>query len=122
MICTIFRVVADRARLSRGGASLPLIERIRRLNRLAAELSRETGCYVADIDRTMADVGARKTQADYRLSTPAAAEAAGHAIAWALLSGPLDDVVSPEVQEKARAIHGGGGHAATVLGRRLAQA
>lgn len=106
VICTIFRVVPDRARLSPRGAAPPLLERIRRLNRLAAELSRETACYVADIDRAMAHVGGRVLNADYRLASQRAAEAAGHAIVWSLLSGPLDDAVSPEILRKGAGVPG----------------
>lgn len=77
--------------------------RIRRLNLLAADLSRETGCLVIDIDRTLADIGAQALRTDYRLAGPYAAGAAAKAIAMTLLSAGLDDVVPVEVQEAARA-------------------
>lgn len=122
VLCTVFRVVAGRVRLSPGGATPPVLERIRRLDRLIADLSRETGCYVAEIDRAMAHLGAARLQADYRLASRVAAEVAGHAIVWTLLSGPLDDIVPPEVQEQARAIQGHLTQIETLLRRRLAPA
>jgi hypothetical protein len=121
IICTIFRVVVGRARLSPAGAPPPVLERIRRLNRLALELSRQTGCYVADIDRAMAHLGGRALQADYRLASQPAAEVAGHTLAWTLLSGPLDDIVPPEIQEQARAHQGGLADINALLRRRLGQ-
>jgi hypothetical protein len=78
--------------------------RIRRLNFLAAELSRQTGAFVIDIDRVVADIGGRNLQADYRLDSPAAAAVAGQAIAFGLTVNGLDALVAFEVQDQMREI------------------
>jgi hypothetical protein len=103
-IATVLRHVpraeaADRSELK--------LVRIRRLNLLAAELSRETGAYVIDLDRSLADIGASKLQTDYRLNGQYAAEAAAKFIALALLSAGLDAYVSFEIQDAAKAIIAG---------------
>jgi hypothetical protein len=98
-IATILRHV-------RGDAESELAEalkiRIRRLNLLAAEISRETGANVIDLDRVLADVGARRLQTDYRLTGQATANMAGHFIALTLVSNGLDAIVPFEVQDAAR--------------------
>jgi hypothetical protein len=98
-LCTIFRHVpygesADHSRLVR----------VRRLNLLAAEISRETGASVIDIDRSLADIGASKLNTDYRLGGQYASEAAAKFIALAVLSAGLDNYVSFEIQDAAKAI------------------
>ena len=103
-VCTVFRHVADRAERQTSPA---LLERIRRLNRLAVSLSHELDIGVIDIDRAMAHIGGGVLQTDYRQSGVLAAEVAGHTLAWGLLSFGLDDAIDPEVQEKAKAILGG---------------
>ncbi len=98
-LCTVFRHVPsdDAAKQSR-------LLQIRRLNLLAAELSRETGLFVIDLDRSLADIGARKLQADYRLGGQYASEAAAKFIALAVISAGLDNYLSYEVQDAAKAI------------------
>lgn len=103
-LCTVLRHVArsegaDQAELKR--------IRIRRLNLLAAELSRESGAYVIDLDRSLADIGARKLQTDYRLSGQYAPQAAAKFIALAVLSAGLDSYVSFEIQDAAKAMVAG---------------
>lgn len=100
-ICTVLRHV------SRDEEPEPATARrifIRRLNLLAAEISRETGAYVIDLDRVMADIGARRLKTDYRLTGNAAVEMAGHFIALTLINNALDSLVSFEVQDAAREI------------------
>jgi hypothetical protein len=98
-ICTVLRHVAP-------DAAPELVTarriRIRRLNLLAAELSRETGCFVIDVDRMLADIGAQPLQTDYRLIGPYAAGAAAKSIAMTLLSAGLDAFVPVEIQDAAR--------------------
>jgi hypothetical protein len=77
--------------------------RIRKLNLLAAELSRETGLFVIDIDRVLADIGARALATDYRLSGPFAADAVSKTIATTLLTTGFDAFAAFEVQEAALA-------------------
>jgi hypothetical protein len=98
-LCTIFRHVAsgDSVEQSR-------LIRVRRLNLLAAELSRETGLFIIDIDRSLADIGAKKLHTDYRLNGQYASEAAAKFIALAVLSAGLDNYVSFEIQDAANAI------------------
>lgn len=99
-ICTVFRHVptgedTEEALLRR--------IRIRRLNFLAAELSRSTGAYVIDIDRSLADIGARNLETDYLLTGSYGQEAAAKFIALAILSAGLDAYVPFEIQDVARA-------------------
>jgi hypothetical protein len=98
-VCTIFRHVAGPDRAA-------IIERIRRLNLLAATLSHDTGVNVIDIDRLFALAGARKLQTDYRLGGPRAAEFAGHTIVAGILAAGLDDFFPPEIQERAKQAQG----------------
>jgi hypothetical protein len=98
-VCTVFRHISDDCPPE--VAVLRRI-RIRRLNLLAAELSREMGLLVIDIDRDLADVGARSLETDYRLSGPYVPEMAGKSIAMALLLVGLDELVPVETQEAAR--------------------
>jgi hypothetical protein len=97
-ICTILRHVDGRA--DADGLRI----HIRRLNLLAAEISRETGAYVIDIDRVLANAGARWLQTDYRLGGNAAVEIAGHFIALTLINNAFDALVSFEIQDGAREI------------------
>jgi hypothetical protein len=102
-VCTVFRHLAERPK---DGAASPLLERVRRLNRLAMDLSNAFGVGVIDFDRDLTHIGGRTLRSDHRLTGVLAAEVAGHAVAWALLSVGLDAVVDPEVQEKAKAALG----------------
>jgi hypothetical protein len=98
-LCTVFRhVPADDF-----DAQSRLI-RIRRLNLLAAELSRETGLSVIDLDRCLADIGAVNLQADYRLQGLQAAGVVSREIALAIVSAGLDAYLPFEVQDTAKAL------------------
>lgn len=112
---TVFRHVAE----PRDGAPSPLLERIRRLNRMAVGLSHSHGVGVIDLDRACAHIGGRWLQSDWRLRGTLAAEVAGHATAWSLLSGGLDEVVDPDLQEKAKASLGGLPQIIDLINRRL---
>jgi hypothetical protein len=97
-ICTILRHI--------GGDEKPeaadtLRIRIRQLNLLAAEISRETGAFVIDLDRVLADIGARRLQTDYRLAGTTAAEMAGHFMALTVIGNGLDAFVPFEIQDAA---------------------
>ncbi len=96
-VITIFRHVRDRAR---DGGPNPLLERIRRLNRMAADLSHELGVSVIDIDRACAHIGARTMNTDWQLGGELAARVAGHTMAKSLISLGLDDAIDPAIQEK----------------------
>jgi hypothetical protein len=100
-ICTVLRHVGQDVEAETAEA---LIVRIRRLNLLAAEISRESGAYVIDLDRVLGDVGARRLQTDYRLAGDAAAEMAGHFMALTVLGNAPDELVTFQVQEAAREI------------------
>jgi hypothetical protein len=104
--CTILRHIGvgepDHADPIEMEAVKALRVRIRQLNLFAIELSREMGVYIVDIDRDLADVGARTLKTDFRLRGDFAAEAAGKSIAMALLLVGLDDIVPFEAQEAAR--------------------
>jgi hypothetical protein len=96
-LCTVFRHVA-----SGESADQSRLIRIRRLNLLAAELSRETGLFVIDLDRALADIGAIKLQTDYRLDGKHAADAVAKIIALAVVSAGLDSYASFDVQDAAK--------------------
>ncbi len=100
VLLTLFRHVPP------GPHQAALRERIRRLNRLAIELSRETGAAVADIDRACAQPGARALGADHRLEGAAVREVAAEAIAAALLAEALDARCEERVLQKARRLLG----------------
>jgi hypothetical protein len=78
--------------------------RIRRLDFLAAEISREFGVMVVDIDRDLADTGAHRLQTDYRLFGKPAEFLAARCIALAVISAGLDKYASFEAQDTARQI------------------
>jgi hypothetical protein len=98
-ICTILRHVAGD-----DPAAGKRLVRLRHLNLLAAEISREFGASVIDLDRALAHVGARRLRTDYRLTGEAAVERAGHFIAVTLVDTALDAFCSFEVQDAAKTI------------------
>jgi hypothetical protein len=114
---TVFRHVRER---TGGAGATQLLERIRRLNRMAVELSNELGVAVIEIDRAFAHVGGRALETDYLLMGPLAAEVSGHTTAWSLLSFGLDETIDPRLQEKAKALLGGLNRIDSLLSRRLA--
>jgi hypothetical protein len=115
-LCTVFRHLNDRPR---DGRVSPVLERIRRLNRMALDLSHDIGVGVIDIDRAFAHIGGRTLKTDYRPTGVLAAEVGGHTIAWSLLSFGLDDVVDPSLQEKAKQVIGSLQQIDILVNRRL---
>jgi len=101
-ICTILRHMRE----DDPDAEARLI-RLRRLNLLAAEISREFGACVIDLDRALAHVGARRLGTDYRLTGKAAGEVAAHFIAVTLIDSAMDPFCSFEIQEAAKTILNG---------------
>lgn len=96
-LCTVFRHVPPDA-----PPSLRL--RIRKLNLLAAELSRATGIFVVDVDRSLADVGARAYATDFRLGGLYATEAVAREIAATLLGTGFDAALPREARDKLKAM------------------
>lgn len=101
MICTILRHVAiledsDRARRT--------LRRIRQLNLLATELSRQYGALIIDLDRVLADIGARRLNTDYRLASTKAIDVASNAIALSIATNALDTFASVQLQDAARSV------------------
>jgi hypothetical protein len=96
-LCTVFRHVAP-------DAPAGLRARIRKINLLAAELSRETGLFIIDIDRSLADVGARAYDTGFDLKGPYATEAVGHEIAATLLGTGFDASFPREVRDQIKAM------------------
>jgi hypothetical protein len=102
LLLTIVRRVDDSPPGDTSGAT-PAIERIRRLDLCAIELSRATGAAVADLDRVFAYFGTRQLHCDHRLQGPVAAEVAAWTILATLVSlGTLDDYAGPGATERAR--------------------
>jgi hypothetical protein len=106
-LCTVFRHVPDVEPAPAGWSRDGVLERVRRLNLLAAELSQATGANVIDIDRTLAHFGARVLATDYTLKGRLGPEVAGSVIAAAVLGAGLDDLVAEDRLEKARHLQGG---------------
>jgi hypothetical protein len=100
-ICTILRHVGQDEAPETTDA---LMIRIRRLNLLAAEISRETGAFVIDLDRVLADIGSRRLQTNYRLEGKATAEIYGQFIAETVIANALDAYASFEIQDAAVAL------------------
>jgi hypothetical protein len=103
VICTILRHVDVGAEGDHASADR-VRRRLRQLNLLAIELSREHGALVIDVDRVLADVGARRLETDYRLGGKAAVDLASKALALCIVTNALDGIVSVEIQDDARAI------------------
>jgi hypothetical protein len=96
-LCTVFRWVPfdDAAASSR-------LKRIRCLNLMAAELSRETGVFVIDLDRDLADIGAVQLQTDYRLGGQRVVDFVASSIALAVVSMGLSEDIPLDIQEVAK--------------------
>jgi hypothetical protein len=93
-VTTVFRHISEGDDAQRELLRL----RIRRLNRLAADLSREYGIMVIDLDRDLADIGGRRLQTDYRLGGEYAEKVAARSMARAVVSAGLDNHVPFELQ------------------------
>lgn len=96
--------------------------RIRRLNRLAVELSHQTGASIIDLDRALADVGAHALGTDFRLRGESAIEASARCIADAWLATALDDRVTATKLDAARIHLAGLARAWSEAGAALASA
>ncbi len=95
LVTTIFRCIPGVE-----DADGKLLTRIRRLNLLAAELSREFGVFVIDLDRVLTDIGGMVLGADYRLQSQMAADVAGQAIALCIATNALEIYIPFEAQER----------------------
>jgi hypothetical protein len=93
-VTTVFRHISEGDATQRELLRL----RIRRLNRLAADLSREYGIMVIDLDRDLADIGGRRLQTDYRLGGEYAEQVTARSMARAVVSAGLDNHVPFELQ------------------------
>ncbi len=95
LVTTVFRCIPE-AQDPEG----KLLTRVRRLNLFAAELSREFGVFVVDLDRALTDIGGMVLGADYRLQSQMAADVAGQAIALCVATNALDLYIPFEAQER----------------------
>jgi hypothetical protein len=84
---------------------MSLLERIRRVNFLAAQLSHELDINIIDFDRSLAHIGGRALDSDFRLQGAAAVQVATHVILSTFFAAGLDDFCSPELQEKSKAVY-----------------
>ena len=101
MICTIFRHVATTLDPEKADHTR---RRLRQLNLLATELSREYGALVIDLDRVLADIGARRLNTDHRLSGATVVDVASQAVALSIVANALDTFAPVDVQDATRAI------------------
>lgn len=104
LLCTVFRHVPGRERS--GSVNEPLA-RIRKLNLMAIALSHASGVRLIDVDRVLAHFGGAPLATDYRLGGAMAPGLVGHAMATAILSGGLDHLVDPLLQDRAKRCLGG---------------
>jgi hypothetical protein len=101
MICTILRHVEGETDREKADQTR---RRLRQLNLLATELSREYGALIIDLDRILADIGARRLNTDHRLGGTAAVDVAGKAVAVSIVANALDAFAPVDAQDAARAI------------------
>ena len=118
LLCTVFRFVSESYSDS-PDVRQATRERIRRLNLLAIDLSHDTGAGVVDIDRAFSHLGARPLATDHRLTGRIAAEIAAHAIVARILGAGLDDLIPPDVQERAAQFQGPLRDAEAFVARRM---
>jgi|GEM_PF-1734920 len=97
-VLTAFRAVPERDTTE----GQELLRRIRKLNLLATDLSREFGAFVVDIDRVFADIGGVTLGTDYRLNGDKAAQLAGQELALNIATNGCDPFVGFDVQDRAR--------------------
>jgi hypothetical protein len=121
LVCTIFRHVGRDDAPGERAAHAPLLERIRKLDLFAAELSHDTGVGVIDIDRICAHIGARALQSDYRLAGRIAAEVAAHTIVAGMFATALADAIAPAVLQRAQEYQGNLQSIFAYVNRRLQQ-
>jgi hypothetical protein len=105
LLCNLFRHAGDRGQADG-------IAHIRRLDRLAIALSRDTGAEVVDIDRLFALCGGALVRSGGDML-------AGHAIAAAMLDGALGTALDPAAQERAARALGGWREIAETLRHRV---
>ncbi len=104
-LCTIFRRIDPETNIDDPVAVGARIERIRRLNLLATELSHDLDINIIDFDRSFAHIGGRSLGTDFNLHGSTAVEVAKHLITSTFFAAGLDDFCSPELQEAAMAIY-----------------
>ncbi len=102
-LCNVFRHVPGDLAHRYMGAPQSLGERIRRFNLLGAEVSKDTGAYVVDLDWVMANAGASELQTDYRLQGRPAAVAGAAGLVSTMFKAGLDEFFPAEIQVKALA-------------------
>lgn len=100
MICTMVRHVAAEGNDEKART----LRRLRQLNLLATELSRQFGALIIDLDRVLADIGARRLDTDYRLRGAMAADVASKAVAISIVANALDSFAPVELQDAARLV------------------
>src|SRR5271165_4090947 len=98
-LCTVFRRIEPEAKTKDPVAAVARMERIRRLNYLAVELSHDLDINIIDFDRSFAHIGGHSLGTDFELHGSAAVSAAKHVIISTLFAAGLDDVCYPEVQD-----------------------
>jgi hypothetical protein len=101
LICSILRHVPNEGDSEH---SERIRRRVRQLNLLVTNLSHDYGALVIDVDRVLADIGARRLSTDYRLGGAAAADIVGRAMASCIVANTLDTFATVAVQDGARLI------------------
>jgi len=102
-LCTVFRRVDQKTGAVGSAAAYQGLERIRRLNLLAAQLSHDFDINIIDVDRSLAHIGGRVLDTDLTLRGSAAVSVVKDVIVSTLFAAGLDAFCSPELQEAAKA-------------------
>jgi len=103
-LCTVFRRVDSIIKAKDPTAAAARMERIRRLNYLAVQLSHDLDINIIDFDRSFAHIGGRLLDADFRMQGSSAILTASNVIITTLFAAGLPDVLSPELQQAANAV------------------
>jgi hypothetical protein len=104
-LATIFRRIDPREKAADPALAQVRMERIRRLDFLAAELSHDFDLNIIDFDRAFAHIGGRALGTDYSVTGSAATDAARHVIISTLFAAGLDEFRWSELQTEARLIY-----------------
>ena len=104
-LCTVFRRIEPNTKAKDPVGAIARMERIRRLNLLATELSHDFDINIIDLDRSFAHIGGRSLGTAFNLRGAAAVLAAKHVIASTLFAAGLDDFCPPELQDAAKTIY-----------------
>lgn len=107
LLCNLFRHVPPQPFGAEGPARAVMQDRIRRLNLLAVELSHRHAVDLADVDRSLAYLGALPMQTDFLLARGLGTAVAADVITGAILQGEVATLLPDAVAQALPAQHRG---------------